>query len=54
MTTSRTMRLPDDLWHAARVRAVTEHTTVTAVVTAALKRYTRAADVSQDYQERTD
>lgn len=54
MTTTRAFRLDDELWHAARVRAVTEHTTVTAVVTAALKRYVNGADVSVDNQERTD
>ena len=38
-TMPRSLRIPEDLWHAARAKAVAEGTTVTAVVVAALKRY---------------
>lgn len=35
----RAVRVPDDLWRAARQRAESESTTVTAVIVAALRRY---------------
>lgn len=35
----RSLRIPDDLWHAARQRAAEEGTTLTAVVVAFLRRY---------------
>lgn len=38
-TPARNLRIPDDLWHAAKAKAASEHTTVTAVVVAALRRY---------------
>ena len=40
-TPARNLRIPDDLWQAAKERAAEEHTTVTAVVIAALRRYIR-------------
>ena len=38
-TMPRSLRIPDDLWHAARAKARAEGTTLTAVVIAALRRY---------------
>lgn len=38
-TPARNLRIPDALWQAAKERAAEEHTTVTAVVIAALHRY---------------
>lgn len=35
----RSLRIPDDLWHAARAKAEAEGTTLTAVVIAFLRRY---------------
>lgn len=35
----RSLRIPDDLWHAARAKAAAEGTTLTAVVIAFLRRY---------------
>lgn len=36
----RSLRIPDDLWHAAVAKARDEGTTVTAVVVAALEAFT--------------
>jgi hypothetical protein len=38
-TMPRSLRIPEDVWTAAVAKARTEGTTVTAVVTAALRRY---------------
>lgn len=38
-TMPRSLRIPDEVWHAAVAKARAEGTTVTAVVVAALKRY---------------
>ena len=38
-TMPRSLRIPDDLWHAARAKAAQEGTTLTAVVIAALRRF---------------
>jgi len=38
-TMPRSLRIPDDLWHAARAKAAEEGTTLTAVVVAFLRRY---------------
>lgn len=38
-TPTRNFRLPDDLYDAARAKAAREHTTLTAVIVAALERY---------------
>jgi predicted HicB family RNase H-like nuclease len=38
-TMPRAMRIPEDVWLAAVVKAKSEGTTVTAVVIAALRRY---------------
>ena len=40
-TTSRNMRIPDDLWDAVKARASEEHTTATAFVIAAVLRALR-------------
>lgn len=40
-TPLRSLRIPDEVWTAAVAKARKEGTTVTAVVTAALKRYLR-------------
>ena len=37
----RSLRIPDNLWHAARAKAVAEGTNLTAVVVAFLRRYVR-------------
>lgn len=39
-TPLRAVRVPDDLWEAARAQAHAEGTTVTAVILAALQEYT--------------
>ena len=39
-TPLRAVRVPDDLWEAARAQAYAEGTTVTAVILAALQEYT--------------
>ena len=38
-TPLRSVRVPDDIWHAAQERADAEGQTVTAVIVAALRRY---------------
>jgi len=38
-TMPRSLRIPDDVWHAAVEKARAEGTTVTAVVVKALRRY---------------
>lgn len=38
-TPVRTLRVPDDVWKAAKAKAESEGTTVGAVLIAALKRY---------------
>jgi len=38
-TMPRSLRIPDDLWHAARAKAAEEGTSLTAVVVAFLRRY---------------
>lgn len=38
-TTPRSIRFPPDLWYAARVKAIRERTTITAVLTDALREY---------------
>jgi predicted HicB family RNase H-like nuclease len=38
-TMPRSLRIPEDVWRAAVEKAKDEGTTVTAVVTAALRRY---------------
>jgi hypothetical protein len=38
-TPLRSLRVPDELWHAAVAKAKEEGTTVSAVVLTALKRY---------------
>ena len=38
-TMPRSLRIPDDLWHAAVAKAREDGTTVTAVVIAALRAY---------------
>lgn len=38
-TPSRNIRVPDDLWEAAKARTTEDGTTVTAVVNAALRAY---------------
>lgn len=38
-TMPRSLRIPEDVWLAAVAKAKAEGTTVTAVVTAALRRY---------------
>lgn len=38
-TMPRSLRIPEDVWHAAVEKAAAEGTTVTAVVTKALERY---------------
>jgi hypothetical protein len=38
-TMPRSLRIPDDVWHAAVAKAKAEGTTVTAVVVTALRRY---------------
>lgn len=38
-TMPRSLRIPEDVWRAAVVKAASEGTTVTAVVIAALRRY---------------
>ena len=40
-TPARNLRIPEALWQAAKERAAEEHTTVTALVIAALHRYLR-------------
>ena len=40
-TMPRSLRIPEDVWLAAVAKARDEGTTVTAVVTAALRRYLR-------------
>jgi plasmid stability protein len=42
MTTARAIRVPDDLWHAALVRASEHGDTVSAIVRASLETYVRA------------
>lgn len=42
-TPMRAMRIPDEVWDAARERAERDGTTVTAVVLAALQRYVKRA-----------
>ena len=37
----RSMRIPDDVWTAAVAKARAEGTTVTAIVTAALRKYVK-------------
>lgn len=39
-TMPRSLRIPEDLWHAAVAKAKAEGTTVTAIVVKALKSYT--------------
>lgn len=39
-TPARAVRVPDDLWDAAKAKADAEATTVSAVIVAALKRFT--------------
>ncbi len=41
-TPARAIRIPTDLWKAARAKATREGTTVTAIVIAALRRYVAA------------
>ena len=38
-TTARNVRVPDDLWDAAKVKAESEGTTVSAVVVERLREY---------------
>jgi predicted DNA binding CopG/RHH family protein len=38
-TPLRNLRVPDDLWQAAKAKAAAEGTTLTAVLVAALRRY---------------
>lgn len=38
-TPARSVRIPDQVWHAAQERAAKEGTTVTAVILRALTRY---------------
>lgn len=38
-TTPKSLRIPDEVWNAAVVKAKAEGTTVTAIVVAALRRY---------------
>jgi hypothetical protein len=40
-TPLRSIRIPDEVWHAAKAKAEKEGTTVSAVVVAALTRFTR-------------
>lgn len=40
-TPIRNVRIPDDVWGAARAKAAAEGTTVTAVILAALTRYAK-------------
>lgn len=40
-TPLRNVRVPEDIWQAAKARAKTEGTTVTAVVVAALRKYAK-------------
>lgn len=40
-TPHRTVRVPDDLWAAAKQKAAAEGTTVTAVIIKALERFLR-------------
>ena len=41
VTPLRSLRIPNEVWDAAREKAAREGTTVTAVVLAALQRYVR-------------
>lgn len=38
-TMPRSLRIPEDVWHAAVTKARAEGTTVTAIVTEALRRF---------------
>ncbi len=40
-TPPRSVRVPDDVWNAARERAEREGTTLTAIILRALERYAR-------------
>jgi len=40
-TPPRSVRVPNDLWKAAKVKAAAERTTVTAVIIAALTEFTK-------------
>ena len=40
-TPLRSLRVPDDLWHAAVTRAEEQHTTVTAVLLDALRAFVK-------------
>lgn len=40
-TPNRVVRVPDDIWHPAQVKAALEGTTVSAVIRAALQVYVK-------------
>lgn len=42
-TPLRNIRVPDDVWQAAKARAESEGTSVSAVIVAALRRYAKGA-----------
>lgn len=42
-TPIRNVRVPDDVWHAAAVRAADDGTTVSAIIVGALRDYGRVA-----------
>jgi hypothetical protein len=49
-TPGHSVRVPTEVWDAARARADRDHTTVTAVIVRALRRYA-AADLKAAHQE---
>lgn len=50
-TPRRTVRIPDDVWHAASRRAAEEHTTVSAVLVRYLSRYAKQAPTTRERVE---
>jgi hypothetical protein len=46
----RSLRIPDELWRAAIEKAAVDETTVTAVVVAALERFTTSPAAHRQHQ----
>ncbi len=44
VTPLRNVRVPDEVWHAAKARAERRHETLSAVIVAALEKYAQADD----------